>query len=97
MKLTPMGNRVVIKAGEPEKHTTSGIIIPDTASKARPKYGKVVFTGKGTVGKTGKTQPMQIKEGDKVIFTEWAGTEINIEGEPHLIMKEDDVLAIDNT
>ncbi|MDN5278807.1 MAG: chaperonin GroES [Clostridiales bacterium] len=95
MKLTPMGNRIVVKVEETETKTTSGIIIPDTASKARPQQGKVVFVGKGIVNKKGQKIPMQVKAGDRVYFTEWAGTEITLEGEKHLIMKEDDLLAVE--
>jgi len=95
MNLTPMGNRIVIKPAETEKKTATGIIIPDTASKARPKTGKVVFVGKGLTDSKGKLVPMQVKQGDSVIFTEWAGTEIMIDGEKHLIMKEDEVLAVE--
>jgi len=95
MNLTPMGNRIVIKPSEAEKKTSTGIIIPDTASKARPKTGKVVFVGRGLTDSHGKVIPMQVKQGDSVIFTEWAGTEVVIEGENHLIMKEDEVLAIE--
>lgn len=95
MKLTHLGNRIVVKIADVEKKTSSGIIIPDTASKARPKKGKVVFVGKGNVDKKGKKVPMQVKAGDNVIFTEWAGTEIEIDGEKHLIMKEDDLLAVE--
>ncbi|GAB4269729.1 MAG: co-chaperone GroES [Candidatus Rifleibacteriota bacterium] len=95
MKLAPTGNRIVIKVAETEKKTSSGIIIPDTASKARPKRGKVVFVGTGNRNKKGKVVPMQVKAGDNVIFTEWAGTEITIDGEKFLIMKEDDLLAIE--
>lgn len=95
MKLTPMGNRIVVKAQEVENKTTSGIIIPDTASKAKPKSGKVIYVGKGLTNKSGKIIPMQVKEGDNVMFTEWAGTEVMLDGEKHLIMKEDDVLAIE--
>lgn len=95
MNLTPMGNRIVIRPSESEKKTATGIIIPDTASKARPKTGKVIFVGKGITDSNGKIVPMQLKKGDSVIFTEWAGTEIEIEGEKHLIMKEDEVLAVE--
>lgn len=94
MKLTPMGDRIVIKVDSGETQTSSGILIPETASKARPKAGKVIFVGKGTTTKTGKCIPPQVKEGDQVIFTEWAGTEIEIEGEKHLIMKEEEILAV---
>ena len=95
MKLTPMGNRIVVKAQESESKTVSGIIIPDTASKAKPKTGTVVYVGKGLTNSKGKLIPMQVKQGDKVMFTEWAGTEVLLEGEKHLIMKEDDVLAVE--
>ncbi len=95
MKLAPMGNRIVVKVAENETKTSSGIIIPDTASKARPHRGKVVFVGKGIKNNKGKAIPMQVKAGDSVIFSEWAGTEIMIEGEKHLIMKEDDLLAVE--
>lgn len=95
MKLAPMGNRIVVKVAENETRTTSGIIIPDTASKARPQRGKVVFVGTGTRNNKGKTIPLQVKAGDNVLFSEWAGTEIMIEGEKHLIMKEDDLLAVE--
>lgn len=95
MKLAPTGDRIVVKAEEAEKKTTSGIIIPDTASKARPQRGKVIFVGRGNTDRKGNLIPMQVKAGDNVIFTEWAGTEITIEGEKHLIMKEDDLLAVE--
>lgn len=95
MKLTPMGNRIVVKPADAEKKTAFGIIIPDTASKDRPKTGTVVFTGRGLTDKKGNLIPMQVKTGDKVYFTEWSGSEVMIEGEKHLIMKEDDVLAIE--
>lgn len=94
MNITPMGNRIVVKVSEPETKTATGIIIPDTASKARPKTGKIIFVGKGIANEKGKLMPMQVKQGDSVIFTEWAGSEIVIEGEKHLIMKEDDILAV---
>lgn len=95
MKLTPMGDRIVVKIEEAEKKTVSGIIIPDTASKARPQRGKVIFVGRGNTDRKGNPIPMQVKAGDNVLFTEWAGTEIMIEGEKHLIMKEDDLLAVE--
>lgn len=94
MKITPMGNRIVIKTDSSETQTASGIMIPETASKSKPKTGKVIFVGKGITDSKGKIIPMQVKEGDQVIFTEWAGTEIELDGEKHLIMKEDEVLAI---
>ena len=95
MKLTPMGNRIVVKVETTDTKTISGIIIPDTASKAKPKSGKVIFIGKGLVNSKGNLVPMQVKQGDQVMFTEWAGTEVMLDGEKHLIMKEDDVLAVE--
>ena len=95
MNLTPMGNRIVVKPADEETKTAFGIIIPDTASKAKPKTGTVVFTGKGLTDKKGNLIPMQVKQGDKVYFTEWSGSEIMLEGVKHLIMKEDDVLAVE--
>ncbi len=95
MELTPMGGRIVVKVAETETKTSSGIIIPDTVSKAKPQRGKVVFVGTGNKTAKGKTVPLQVKTGDSVIFSEWAGTEIMIEGEKHLIMKEDDLLAVE--
>lgn len=90
-----MGNRIVVKPADEEKKTALGIIIPDTASKAKPKTGTVIFTGRGLTNKKGELIPMQVKQGDKVYFTEWSGSEIIVDGEKHLIMKEDDVLAIE--
>ena len=73
--------------------TAGGIIIPDTA-KEKPQEGKVVAVGKGKVGDDGKLQPLDVKKGDRVLFSKYAGTEINIEGEEHLIIREDDVLGV---
>jgi chaperonin GroES len=93
MKLRPLNDRIIIKRIEEEEKTSGGIIIPDTA-KEKPQQGKVIAVGKGKVLDNGQLQPMSVKEGDRVLFGKYAGTEIKIDGEEHLIMREDDILAI---
>ena len=93
MKIKPLHDRVIVKRTEGEDKTKGGIIIPDTA-KEKPIEGKVVAVGNGKILKSGKTLPMQVKEGDKVLFGKYAGNEIKIDGEEHLIMREDDIIAI---
>jgi chaperonin GroES len=93
MKIRPLHDRVIVKRVEEEEKTKGGIIIPDTA-KEKPVEGKVVAVGNGKVLDNGTLQPLEIKKGDKVLFGKYAGTEINIDGEEHLIMREDDVIAI---
>jgi chaperonin GroES len=78
---------------EEEAKTKGGIIIPDTA-KEKPVEGKVVAVGKGKILENGNLQPLEVKKGDKILFGKYAGTEINIEGDEHLIMREDDIIAI---
>jgi chaperonin GroES len=93
MKIQPLGDRVVVlRIGEEEK-TAGGIIIPDTA-KEKPQEGKVVAAGPGKVGDDGKRLPMDVKKGNRVLFGKYAGTEIEIDGVEHLIMREDDILGI---
>ena len=93
MKVKPLNDRVlVLRIGEEEK-TSGGIIIPDTA-KEKPQEGKVVAVGPGRVNDEGKKIALDVKAGDKVLFGKYSGTEINIDGVEHLIMKEDDILAI---
>jgi chaperonin GroES len=84
---------VIVKRVKKEKKTTGGIIIPDT-NKEKPQEGKVVAVGPGKLDDAGKRMPLEVKEGDRVLFSKWAGTEIKIDGEEHLFMKEDDILAI---
>lgn len=91
--LKPLGDRVVIKALEREEKTKSGIVLPDTA-KEKPQEGKVIAVGTGRVLDNGQRVPLEVKEGDKVIFSKYAGTEVKIEGEEYLILSERDVLAI---
>ena len=93
MKIRPLHDRVIVKRIEEEEKTKGGIIIPDTA-KEKPIEGKVVAVGGGKILENGKKLPLEVKEGDRVLFGKYAGTDINIEGEEHLIMKEDDVIAI---
>ncbi len=93
MKIRPLQDRIIVKRMEEEEKTAGGIIIPDTA-KEKPQEGKVVAVGKGKVGEDGKVQPLDVKPGDKVLFGKYAGTEIKLEGEEHLIMREDDLLGV---
>jgi chaperonin GroES len=93
MKLRPLHDRVVVKRVEEEEKTKGGIIIPDTA-KEKPIEGKVMAVGSGKVLENGKTIPLAIKKGDKVLFGKYAGTEVKIEGEDVLIMREEDIIAI---
>ncbi len=93
MKFKPLLDRVVIKRTPEESRTAGGIIIPDTA-KEKPSQGVVIAVGPGARDEAGKVIPMTLKEGDKVLFGKWSGTEIKIDGEELLIMKETDVLGI---
>ena len=93
MKLRPLHDRVVVRRVKEEEKTKGGIIIPDTA-KEKPQEGKVISVGKGKVTEDGKVHPLDVKKGDKVLFSKYAGTEVNIEGEEHLIIREDDVLGV---
>lgn len=93
MKLTPLYDRVVVKPALPEEVTKGGIIIPDTA-KEKPQQGEVVAVGKGKLTEDGKLIPLQVKVGDQVLFGKYAGTEVSIDGEEYLIMRESDIYAI---
>jgi chaperonin GroES len=93
MKVRPLQDRVIVKRIKEEETTKGGIIIPDTA-KEKPIEGKVVAVGTGKILENGKKQPLEVKKGDRILFGKYAGTEINIEGEEHLIMREDDIIAI---
>jgi chaperonin GroES len=93
MKVRPLHDRVIVKRVKEEGKTKGGIIIPDTA-KEKPVEGKVIAVGAGKVLDDGKRQPLQVKAGDRVLFGKYAGTEIKIEGEDNLIMREDDIIAI---
>jgi len=91
--IKPLGDRVVIKALEKEERTKSGIVLPDTA-KEKPQQGKVLAVGTGKVLESGQKVPLEVKEGDTVIFSKYSGTEIKIDGEDVLILSERDILAI---
>jgi len=93
MKVRPLHDRVIVKRVEEEEKTKGGIIIPDTA-KEKPVEGKVVAVGDGKVGDDGKKIKLEVKAGDRILFGKYAGTDINIDGEEHLIMREDDIIAI---
>ncbi len=95
MKLTPLHDRIIVKPSQPEEVTAGGIIIPDTA-KEKPQQGEVIAVGQGRTADDGKLIPMQIKVGDKVLYGKYSGTEVTIDGEDYLIMRESDVFAIIN-
>jgi chaperonin GroES len=92
MKIRPLQDRIIVKRVAEEEKTKGGIIIPDTA-KEKPIEGKVVAVGNGKVLEDGKVRPLDVKAGDRILFAKYAGTEIKIEGEEHLILREEDVLA----
>ena len=93
MKIRPLQDRILVKRIDEEETTKGGIIIPDTA-KEKPSEGKVIAVGKGKIGEDGKVRPLDVKKGDRVLFSKYSGTEVQIEGEEHLIIREDDVLGI---
>ena len=93
MKVRPLHDRLIVKRLEEEERTKGGIIIPDTA-KEKPIEGRVIAVGDGKIKEDGTKIPMEIKVGDRVLFAKYAGTEIKLDGEEHLMMREDDVLAI---
>jgi chaperonin GroES len=93
MKIKPMNDRILVVRVEEEQKTAGGIIIPDTA-KEKPQEGKVVGVGPGKMGEDGKRIPMTVKEGDRVLFAKYSGTEIKIDGVENLFMREDDILGV---
>ena len=93
MKIRPLQDRILVKRLESEEKTKGGIIIPDSA-KEKPAEGKVVAVGKGKVDDEGKHHALDVKKGDKVLFSKYAGTEVQIEGDEHIIIREDDVLGV---
>ena len=93
MKIRPLQDRIIVKRIEEEEKSKGGIIIPDTA-KEKPQEGKVVAVGKGKINEDGKIIPLDLKVNDRVLFGKYSGSEINIDGEEHLIMREDDVLGV---
>ena len=93
MKIRPMNDNVLVLRVEEEQTTAGGIIIPDTAKK-KPQEGKVIAVGSGKSGKDGNRIPLDVKAGDRILFSKYAGTEIRINGVEHIFMKETDILAI---
>ena len=93
MKFRPLHDRVVVKRIEQEEKTSGGIIIPDTA-KEKPMEGEIVAVGPGARGDDGKLHPLDVKSGDRVLFGKWSGTEVKIDGEELLIMKESDIMGV---
>ncbi|MBY0274643.1 co-chaperone GroES [Candidatus Binatia bacterium] len=93
MKIRPLQDRVIVKRVAEEEKSKGGIIIPDTA-KEKPQEGKVVAVGKGKVGEDGTVRPLDVKAGDRILFGKYSGTEIKIDGEEHLILREDDILGV---
>jgi chaperonin GroES len=93
MKFRPLHDRVVVRRLEAEEKTAGGIIIPDTA-KEKPMEGEVVAVGPGARDETGKLMPLDVKAGDRILFGKWSGTEVKLDGEELLIMKESDIMGI---
>jgi chaperonin GroES len=92
-KIRPLQDRLIVERIESEEKTAGGLYIPDSA-KEKPQQGRVLAVGKGRVREDGTVQPLDLKEGDKILFGKYAGTEIKIEGDDYLIMREDDVLGV---
>jgi len=93
VKIRPLQDRVIVKRIEEEEKTKGGIIIPDTA-KEKPQEGKVVAVGKGKANEDGKIVPLDVKVNDRILFGKYSGSEITIDGEEHLIMREEDILGV---
>ncbi len=93
MKIRPLSDRIVVKRTQEEEKTKGGIIIPDTA-KEKPLEGLVVAVGSGKVLKNGKVVATEVKEGDKILFGKYSGTEVKLDGQEHVILREDDILAV---
>lgn len=93
MKIRPLQDRVVLQRVDEEEKTAGGIIIPDTA-KEKPQEGLVIFAGKGKVRDDGKVTPLDVGEGDRVLFSKYAGNDVTLDGEDYVILREDDILAV---
>ena len=93
MQIRPLHDRLIVKRLEEEEKTKGGIIIPDSA-KEKPIEGKVITVGEGKLNKDGKKIPLEVKKGDRILFARYAGSEVKIDGEEHMMMREDEVLAI---
>ena len=93
MKIRPLQDRLLVKRIEEEEKSRGGIIIPDTA-KEKPSEGRVLAVGKGKVSDDGKVTPLDVKKGDRILFSKYSGTEVQVDGEEHIIIREDDVLGV---
>ena len=93
MALKPLGDRIVVRALEPQEKTKSGLVLPDTA-KEKPQEGKVIAVGTGRLLDDGSVKPLELKNGDRVLYGKYSGTEVSVGGEDYLILREEDVLAI---
>src|SRR5213594_2676546 len=93
VKLTPLHDRILVRRVEEEETTRGGIVIPDTA-KDKPQEGEVIAVGKGKINEEGKIRPLDVKEGDRILFGKYSGTEIKLDGEEFIIMREEEVLGI---
>jgi len=93
MKIRPLGDRILVKRIKEEEKTKGGIIIPDTA-KEKPQEGKVVAVGKGKVTEDGKLVPPDVRAGDKILFGKYSGSEIKLDGDEHIVLREDDILGV---
>ena len=93
MKIRPLQDHIMVKRMDEEEMSKGGILIPDTA-KEKPQRAKVIAVGKGKVNEDGKVRPLDVQKGDRVLIGKYSGTEVNINGDEHLILREDDVLAI---
>lgn len=93
MKIRPLHDRVIVKREEEERKSPGGIVIPDTATE-KPVFGKVIAVGKGKILENGEVRPLDVKVGDKILFGKYSGTEVKIDGEDRLILREDDILGV---
>lgn len=93
MKIRPLADRILVKREDPSETVRGGIIIPDSA-KEKPQEGKVVAAGPGRLDDSGKRVAMEVKKGDRILMGKYSGTEVKLDGEEHIIMREDDVLAV---
>ncbi len=93
MKIKPLGDKIVVERLEAEEKTSGGIVLPDTA-KEKPKEGKVIAVGEGKLLENGKRAAFQVKKGNRILFSSYAGTEITVDGKEYLVMSEEDVLAV---
>ena len=93
MAVRPLGDRVLIKALEAKEKSKGGIVLPDTA-KEKPQEGRVIAVGKGKFSEEGNATPLEVKKGDKILYGKYSGTEITVDDEEHIILREDDILAV---